>query len=364
MTKVAFIKYAGLASGGTEKYIQTLACLLPKDKYQVDFFYTNVAPLTMGNSFVHPDNDERRKEYVSSHGVNLIPVQVGSKSGDSGPCEWYNTNFWDLFKESDYSAVQTARGGYPEYPFTLINSCPIIDSIHSFVGEDKPNIARAILLSKWQADRWAASGGNISKAVIIPSIVYVPELPTDNLRAALSIPEDAFVYGFHQGNRAGLFHPMSLDAFSRIQGDNNYFVIMGGDPQYRAYVLERKINNVLFVNSSSSVYNIHKFLNTLNVFAHSRADGEVCSACIIEALSHGLPVLSHPALNMGHVEQIGNCGIVTDSVDIYASELQKLESSRDYYQKKSSLALQQYNDRYDYKKVEKQVIDLYNDVCL
>lgn len=138
---------------------------------------------------------------------------------------------------------------------------------------------------------------------------------------------------------------------------------MGGDPQYQAYVQERKLKNVLFVNSSSSVENIHKFLNTLNVFAHSRLDGEVCSACIIEALSHGLPVLSHPALNMGHVEQIGSCGIVTDSVDVYAKELQKLESSKDYYQEKSSLALQQYGDRYDYKKVEKQVIDLYNDIC-
>ncbi|NBW56730.1 glycosyltransferase [bacterium] len=362
MKRVAFIKFAGLASGGVEKYLQTIACLLPKDKYKVDYYYTNAAPFWY-SSFVHPDNDSARKELVESHGVKTISIHVDHKIGDVEPYEWVGTNFWEIFKESDYDLIQTGRGGYPEYPFNLINSCPIIDSIHSFVGEDKPNILKAILLSKWQADKWAASGGNISKAIIIPSVVYVPEvLPEKNLRAELNIPEDAFVYGFHQGNRAGMFHSMSLDAFSKIQNNNNYFVIMGGDPRYRSYVQERGIKNVLFINSSSNVENIHKFLNTLNVFAHSRADGEVCSACIVEALSHSLPVLSHPALNMGHVEQIGDCGIVTDSLERYAAEMLALEQSKDYYAEKSSIAKLQYNTKYDYKKIEQQIRDVYNTV--
>ena len=34
--RVAFIKFAGLAAGGTEKYLQTLATNLPKDEFEVE----------------------------------------------------------------------------------------------------------------------------------------------------------------------------------------------------------------------------------------------------------------------------------------------------------------------------------------
>ena len=42
--KVAFIKFGGMANGGTEKYLQTIAAHLPKDEFDVDFFYCDAAP--------------------------------------------------------------------------------------------------------------------------------------------------------------------------------------------------------------------------------------------------------------------------------------------------------------------------------
>ena len=33
MIKVAFIKFGGMANGGTEKYLQTIAAHLPKDEF-------------------------------------------------------------------------------------------------------------------------------------------------------------------------------------------------------------------------------------------------------------------------------------------------------------------------------------------
>ena len=44
MIKVAFIKFGGMANGGTEKYLQTIAAHLPKDEFEVDFFYCDAAP--------------------------------------------------------------------------------------------------------------------------------------------------------------------------------------------------------------------------------------------------------------------------------------------------------------------------------
>ena len=65
---------------------------------------------------------------------------------------------------------------------------------------------------------------------------------------------------------------------------------------------------------------------------------------------------------MGHVEQIGDCGVVTDSLDRYVAEMQNLEQSKDYYAEKSNLANQQYETKYNYKRVEQQIKDVYSAV--
>ena len=43
--RIAFIKFGGMAFGGTEKVLQTIAAELPKNIYEVDFFYCDAAPL-------------------------------------------------------------------------------------------------------------------------------------------------------------------------------------------------------------------------------------------------------------------------------------------------------------------------------
>ena len=127
--KLACIKFAGMASSGVEKYLQTITALLPKDKFDIDFFYTNAAPF-IRSSFVHPVNDNSRLEFVKSHGVNTIKVDVEAKIGDKEPYEWINTNFWSLFDENKYDFILTGRGGYPEYPFNLINKTKTINGIY------------------------------------------------------------------------------------------------------------------------------------------------------------------------------------------------------------------------------------------
>lgn len=360
MKKVAFIKFAGMGSGGIEKYLQTIAILLKKRNYDVDFYYTNAAPFT--NGWKHPDNNEDRKKLVEANGIRTIPIHVDYKIGEREPYEWVGTNFWEIFNEKDYDFIQTGRGGYSEYPFNIINNCPIIDSIHSFVGEDKPNIKKAILLCKWQAEKWAASGGNIEKAEIIPSIVYVPNKKPSTLRKILNIPDDIFIYGFHQANRDDIFSPVSLLSYAQIQNDKTCFVILGGCQQHVNLVKQLNLKNVYFLEFTSSTEDIHDFLSGIDVFAHARSDGEVCSAAIIEAMYHGKPVISHPALNMGHAEQIDGCGKLCNSIEEYALELKKLRNEKDYYEEKSQQTYNRYELKYNYKKVENSLIELYENI--
>jgi glycosyltransferase involved in cell wall biosynthesis len=197
--------------------------------------------------------------------------------------------------------------------------------------------------------------------VIIPSLVKIEEKKYPSLRKELEIPEDAFVYGFHQGNREDIFSPVSLLAYNQIKNKNNYFLIMGGAKLHRELASAIGCANIRFVEFSSSPDRIHEFLETIDVFAHARSDGEVCSASIIEGLYHGKPVLSHPALNMGHAEQIEGCGKITDSIDEYAQEMLLFEKSKGYLEQTSSSARKKYEEKYKYEKVVDKILNVYYD---
>ena len=168
MIKIAFIKFAGMANGGTEKYLQTIAAHLPKDQFEVDFFYCDAAPY-LGSDYKHLDTDLSRVEYCKSNGVNLKKFNVEFKDLRTPTHDWVNTDFWDHFDEDNYDVIQLGRAGHPEYPFIHINKTPIIDSIHlAGMGEDKSNVYRTILISEEQKLKWIAAGGDPNKSVIIP----------------------------------------------------------------------------------------------------------------------------------------------------------------------------------------------------
>lgn len=357
--KVACFKFAGLGSGGTEKYLQTMACVLKK-KHDVDYFYTNNAPM-IGTSWRHPENCEKRKQYVESHGIKTVPIHLDAYDNNSKT--WIQSNIWDVFDPTQYDVVQTARYGFPEFPFTDINGTKIVDSIHGDANDPVSKVKWSILLCKWQADKWISSGGDASKISIIPGLVYVPDVFPTTTRKKYGIPEDAFVYGIHQRNDDGIFSPVALMAYSQIQNNNTYFLVLGGSTLYRKVAEQLNLKNVIFVDFSPDTKDIHDFLNALDVYAHARSDGEVCSASITEALYHGLPVITHPGQNMGHQEQIEGCGKMASSVEEYAREMLALQKNESYRQEKSHLALQRYTDKYCYKTVEQNILDLYESLA-
>jgi len=74
MKKIACIKFAGFATGGTEKALQNIAVVLAESKkYCVDYYYTNAAPFLNCN-FVHPDNSPEQKKWVESYNIKTIPI--------------------------------------------------------------------------------------------------------------------------------------------------------------------------------------------------------------------------------------------------------------------------------------------------
>ena len=361
MIKVAFIKFGGMANGGTEKVLQTIAAELPKDKFIVDYFYCDSAPY-IGSDFVHPDTDPSRVQYVKDNGVNVIKFDVEFKDLRTSTHDWVNTNFWDLFDEEKYDVIQTGRSGHPEYPFTLINKTPIVDSIHlSGMAENKHNTVKTVLISKEQRDRWIMSGGPADKAVIIPNPLRIPDVGDINYREEFGW-QDKFIFGLHQRRDNHIFSPIPLEAYDEIEDDNTAFLLLGGSENYQKQAKDLGLKNFKHLPPVGELEPIHKFLNTLDVFAHGRSDGEQCSCAIIEAMSHGLPVISHTAPSMGQLEQIGDAGKVANSYQEYSEVMVDMIDDKNYYSKCAQNSKKRYNEIYKLESIIKKYADIYEGV--
>ena len=362
MIKIAFIKFGGMAIGGTEKVLQTIAAELPKDEFVVDYFYCDAAPY-IGSDFKHIDTDPSRVEYVKEHGGNTIKFNVEFKDVTKSTHDWINTDFWDYFDENNYDIIQTGRSGHPEYPFHMINKTPIVDSIHlSGMAENKANSLKTVLISNEQRQRWIASGGPVERAVTIPNPLKIPDVGSINYREEFGW-QDKFIFGLHQRRDNNIFSPIPLEAYDEIETDDTAFLLLGGSENYQKQAKDLGLKNFKHLPTTGELEPIHKFLNTLDVYAHGRSDGEQCSCAIIEAMSHSLPVISHTAPSMGQAEQIDNAGKVVDNYEQYSNVMIDMLYNKNYYDRCVSNSKKRYEDVYKLDTVIKKYIEIYKEVA-
>ncbi len=116
MIKIAFVHWNGLAAGGTEQFLQTVAANLPQDRFKVDFYYAGCAA-------------QHRKQYMLEHGVNLIEFHFRNRV-EKGRYTYFSDCDFDKVFTGDYDLVQAGRYGSAESFFECIRKIPIIDSVH------------------------------------------------------------------------------------------------------------------------------------------------------------------------------------------------------------------------------------------
>lgn len=360
--RVAFVKFGGLSAGGTEKFLQTIAVHLDRERFEVDYYYCDAAPY-IGSSYVHATTDPYRKDYMERHGVRLIPFHVGARDVRVLTRPWRDSDFWEKFDETNYDLIQTGRAGYPEYPFNRIRKTPIVDSIHIMAGVDNQfNISRVMHITKWSADRWIRMGGDKNRVVLVSHPMEMPEGPFDDLRAELGI-DDKIVFGFHQRNSDDIFSPIPLAAYATIESDRTVFVLLGGGNRYREQARVLGVRNVHFLDHSGDSKRIHAFLNTLDVYAHGRKDGEINSTAMAEAMYFGLPIVSHTSdIHNGHIECISNAGTVVHTQEEYAQELEKLMHDTEYRRARAQNSRSRFLENYELKGQIRHIESIYEDV--
>lgn len=351
--KIAFIKNNGLTLGGTEKFLQTIAAGLPKDEFEVDYFYAHQQD--------DPPN-EARKQYLINNGVNVIEFKTDKQRVHRDKIWLDNSNFFDVFKDN-YDIVQTGRCGLYEEPFCNIKS-PIVDSLHYIVGVDNQyNIARSMHISEFSKNMWIEKGGDKDRIVMVSHPIVIPDFEYKNIRAELNI-ENKFLFGMHQRNDDMIFSDIVLKAYKQVENDNNAFILLGGSEKYREQAKELGLKNIYFIPHTGDTNTIQSFLKTIDVYSHGRFDGELNSTAIAEALYHGKPVVSHISQEgfNGHVECIGHAGFVVDTYEQYAEKLKEFQQNKEFYEKISKNAKVRFKEMYDYDTQMQNIINIYKDV--
>jgi|GEM_PF-494683 FkbM family methyltransferase len=356
--RIAFIKFGGLSVGGAERCLQIIAANLPKDQFVIDYYYCDAAPY-IGSNYKHGDTNQNHLKYMRDNNINLIKFHVGAKDITTPTHDWVNTNFWKVFDHQKYDLVQTVKAGPAEYPYYLIN-LPIVEIVGINAGVDlSPNIAWSIHPAQWQKIRWVKQGGSCKKSSVIPVPVFEP-CTNENLRTQLNIPESAIVAGFHQRPDFNIFSKIPLQAFAKINNSNHHFVIMGGSKLHRDQGKQLKLKNVHFIQASGDNVLISKFLNTIDIFAHGRKDGETFGIVFAEAMMHGKPCLSHwsPVSN-AQPETMGPAGLFATDLDDYTNKLKLLFENSELRNKLASKAQPHAKEYYSLESCIERFINIY-----
>lgn len=357
--KIAFVKFGGLSSGGTERWLQYMAFGLSEIGHEVDFYYCDSAPY-LGSDYVHPNTNPSRFEYLNNSKVNLVKFEVGFKNVSVPTHDWIETNFWDLFDERKYDFVQTAKAGPPEYPFNQM-SIPLVELVTLDAGADSSNnISWSILVSQSQRASWVQSGGNASRSAVIPVPVFPPSTE-DDLRESLGISKSDIVAGFHQAPRDEIFSDIPLLAYQAVARSDRHFIVMSGSQKYQEQARRLHLRNIHFVDFSDDPGILSKFLNTLDFFSHGRIDGETFGTVFAEAMIHGKPCLSHLSVKgpNGHIETIGPAGYVVSGLSNYIDYLERFYSENDFRARLGVNALEHAKEFYSYDSALDHLIRIY-----
>jgi len=358
MSRLAFIKFGGLATGGTEVFLQTLAANLSNLDFDVDYFYCDSAPY-IGSNWIHPDTDKFRKKYIENSNVLLKKFSVKAKDITVPTHDWVDTNFWKLFDEKNYELVISARAGHPEYPFNKIKNTPMINFVTLNAGVDnQKNIFKNVLISDWAGKQWLNSGGDPSKFEVHPLLREI-KLNKETLPPKR---KDVFTFGFHQRDNNDIYSEIPLLAYSKIMSDKTQFILLGGSKQYSDQANKLGLINFKQLDHTGNDLEIHKFLNSLNVFSHGRSDGETFGLVFTEAMFHGLPMVIHEAQNNAQREVVGDAGKVFPQNDVvgYATEMFRLKNDSNYYDRLSKIAFDRYTRYYSFDSNFDNLLDLIN----
>ena len=242
--------------------------------------------------------------------------------------------------------------GIPEFPFVreVKENTRHFVSTAVFGNQDNTiDISKVIYVSKHV--QWMANMQGVKNHHVVRNPIEAP-YSTENLREELGIPDDAFVFGRIGRDDESIYDNINIRAYAEVEREGVYFVLVAPSSQCRADIERFGIENVRYVERTTSEVRLSQFYNTIDVQAHARKDGECNSGAHYEGFAHRVPLISHYGTTFqGHLETTGAGGFVVLGGDVeeYARIMRAFIDGVVDYEALSEAAYQQYQKVTDVK---------------
>ena len=236
----------------------------------------------------------------------FIPFERSLKreNPESGYTPSYS-NIKDVVEKNNIDILHFARSGYYEWPFNE-RIAPFQIETNIFGYRDPTNFLDAsVVIAKCL--NIPENKNNILLPNPIPNISENYD-SLECLRKNLNIDSDTIVFG--RIGRPDNFTPISLIAFNEFRKKiKSKYIIIGACENVKSIVKQLEMNNdVILLDCTNNDEFIERFHKTIDIFAHYRSDGEICSTALAQAMMYKIPVITHFAGQNGQYEWLGDGG--------------------------------------------------------
>jgi glycosyltransferase involved in cell wall biosynthesis len=280
-----YLRHLGL--GGTEKTCQLFAEHSSKD--------IDVA-IVCERSGTHDRLEQFQKAMMVAGGT--IFMVDSYKNGEPD-----GTELQRVIDEWHPNIFHVYRSGYQEFPEPGMDiNVPGFVETNVF-GQYDPNalIDRTLFMSKWLMDKTMRHLAPISRGLNPRRFDYVNnpvEMPCscDILPIVERWGNDCIVLGRVGRPDNGIYNAVSVEAarLLRLQGYDVRFVVVA-PPSNMVDDLARYDIPFYAIEPTTDPMILSTAYNSMNIYAHARADGETFGVNIAEAMIHNLPVVTHIA---------------------------------------------------------------------
>lgn len=283
-----------LTIGGTEKTTQII--LKELDSYDDNYIHYLA---------YKRDGDKTREPFFMEILGKERMLSYGSKE-----------EFINIISNLKPYVLHRYAAGIPEWPFVKEVRPHVKHFVSTSIFGNQDNtidIKKVIYVSQHLKN--IIGFGSNEDHVVIRTPVEPPKTEED-LREELDIPKDAFVFGRIGRDDNNIYNPINLFAYSKVETENTYFVIVAPSELCKRDIEKLKIKNYRYVDKTTDDVRLSRFYNTIDVLAHARKDGECNPSNVWEAAAHGKPVISHYGTTFnGHIETIQDSGFVVSPND-------------------------------------------------